>query len=98
MEAVLRASAGSGVTKLKPQQRFYTSPPTETTEAAIETVLGGQLYTVLGKPADDGRWQLRLWWKPLVTLIWLGGALIGLGGALSLAGRGWRGFRKERQR
>ena len=98
LEAELRASSGGGVSVLKPQQRFYTSPPTETTEAAIETVPGGQLYTVLGKPAGDGRWQLRLWWKPLVTLIWLGGALIGLGGALALGGRAWRGFRKERQR
>ncbi|HEU4810451.1 MAG TPA: heme lyase CcmF/NrfE family subunit [Sphingomicrobium sp.] len=98
LEAELRISKGGGVSVLKPQQRFYTSPPTETTEAAIETVLGGQLYTVLGKPAEGGRWQLRLWWKPLVTLIWLGGALIALGGTLALGGRAWRGFRKERQR
>ena len=83
---------------LKPQSRFYTDPPTETNEAAIETVLSGQLYTVLGQPAGDGRWQLRLWWKPLVTLIWLGGALIALGGALSLGGRAWRGWQKARAR
>jgi cytochrome c-type biogenesis protein CcmF len=81
---------------LRPQSRFYTDPPTETTEAAIETVMSGQLYTVLGRPAEDGRWQLRLWWKPLVTLIWFGGALIALGGALALVGRAWRGWRKER--
>jgi cytochrome c-type biogenesis protein CcmF len=29
----------------------------------------------------------RLYWKPLVTLIWLGGAAMALGGALSLADR-----------
>jgi cytochrome c-type biogenesis protein CcmF len=98
LEAELRASRGSGVTVLKPQARYYTSPPTETTESAIKTVASGQLYTVLGKPAEDGRWQLRLWWKPLVTLIWLGGALIALGGALSLGGRAWRGLRKGRER
>ena len=51
-------------------------------------MLDGQLYTVLGKPDGDGRWQLRLWWKPFVTLIWLGGALIALGGLLALIGRG----------
>ena len=33
---------------------------------------------------EQGRWQLRLWWKPFVTLIWLGGVLIALGGALAL--------------
>ena len=98
LQAELRASRGGGVSVLKPQSRFYTDPPTETNEAAIETVLSGQLYTVLGQPAGDGRWQLRLWWKPLVTLIWLGGALIALGGALALVGRAWRGWRKERER
>jgi cytochrome c-type biogenesis protein CcmF len=98
LEADLRASKGGGVTILKPQARFYSDPPTETTESAIKTTLSGQLYTVLGKPAEEGRWQLRLWWKPLVTLIWLGGALIALGGALALVGRAWRGWRKERER
>ena len=98
LQAELRASRGGGVAVLKPQSRFYTDPPTETNEAAIETVLSGQLYTVLGQPAGGGRWQLRLWWKPLVTLIWLGGALIALGGALALGGRGWRGWQKGRVR
>jgi cytochrome c-type biogenesis protein CcmF len=40
---------------------------------------------------------MRLWWKPFVTLIWLGGALVALGGALSLIGRLTRG-RRERVR
>ena len=31
---------------LRPQSRFFTDPPTETNEAAIETFLSGQLYTV----------------------------------------------------
>jgi cytochrome c-type biogenesis protein CcmF len=97
LEAELRASRGGGVAVLNPQVRVYTDPPTETNEAAIKTVPTGQLYAVLGKPAEDGRWQLRLWWKPLVTLIWLGGGLIALGGALSLGGRAWRGWRKERE-
>jgi cytochrome c-type biogenesis protein CcmF len=98
LQAELHASRGRGVTVLKPQARFYTDPPTQTTESAIETVFSGQLYTVLGQSAGDGRWQLRLWWKPLITLIWLGGAIIALGGALALGGRTWRAWRKERQR
>ena len=72
---------------LTPQSRFFSSPVTVTSESAIATVFDGQLYTVLGQPDEAGRWQLRLWWKPFVTLIWAGGALIALGGLLSLIGR-----------
>ncbi len=91
LEAELRASRGSGVSILRPQSRFFTEPPTTTNEAAIETDWNGQLYAVLGaQDAATGRWQLRLWWKPFVTLIWFGGVLIALGGALALIGRWWR--------
>jgi cytochrome c-type biogenesis protein CcmF len=93
LEAELRASRGSGATVLNPQSRYFAAPPTTTNEAAIDTSWNGQLYAVLGEQDEQGRWQLRLWWKPFVTLIWLGGALIALGGALALLGRV---FRKKR--
>ena len=94
VEAELRATRGSGVHVLKPQTRFFTDPPTETNEAAIDTLLSGQLYTVVGRSDPEGRWQLRLWWKPLVTLIWLGGVLVGLGGLLALGGHARRAWRR----
>ena len=97
LQAELRASRGSGVTVLKPQSRFFPDPPTTTNEAAIDTSWNGQLYAVLGERDDQGRWQLRLWWKPFVTLIWLGGILIALGGALALVGRLFR-ERQQRRR
>ena len=87
VEAELRASRGAGAITLSPQTRYFSDPPTETNEAAIRTFWNGQLYTVVGKPDRSGAWQLRLWWKPFVTLIWAGGALIALGGALALLGR-----------
>jgi cytochrome c-type biogenesis protein CcmF len=95
IEAELRASRGGGLVTLKPQTRYFSDPPTETNEAAIETFWNGQLYTVVGKADPSGGWQLRLWWKPFVTLIWAGGVLIALGGALALGGRLWR-LRKRR--
>jgi cytochrome c-type biogenesis protein CcmF len=67
--------------------RYFSDPVMETNESAIRTFWNGQLYTVVGKQDASGAWQLRLWWKPFVTLIWAGGALIALGGALALLGR-----------
>ncbi|MGA1797560.1 heme lyase CcmF/NrfE family subunit [Sphingomonas sp. 4RDLI-65] len=93
LEARLTVTRGSSASILRPQLRFFANPPTSTNESAILTVLDGQLYTVLGQPDGQGRWQLRLWWKPFVTLIWFGGVLIALGGALSLLGR----VRRERR-
>jgi cytochrome c-type biogenesis protein CcmF len=104
VEAELRATRGQGVVTLKPQTHYYSDPPTETNESAIRTFWNGQLYTVVGKSDPSGAWQLRLWWKPFITLIWAGGALIAFGGALALLGRLWirrrkpssAGWRKER--
>ncbi|PZO74845.1 MAG: heme lyase NrfEFG subunit NrfE [Sphingomonas taxi] len=93
LEARLTATRGGSERILRPQLRFFANPPTSTNESAILTVLDGQLYTVLGQPDGQGRWQLRLWWKPFVTLIWFGGVLIALGGMLSLLGR----VRRERR-
>src|SRR3546814_316949 len=80
--------------------------PTETNEAALLTRPGGQLYAVLGQPVPsaDGsadRYQLRLWWKPLVWWIWLGGALIATGATLAMLGRAqllaiWRARRARK--
>jgi cytochrome c-type biogenesis protein CcmF len=94
LEATLVARRGDGAAfELKPQARSWPNPTTQTSESAIRTAWDGQLYTVLGAQDEQGRWQLRLWWKPFVTLIWFGGGLIALGGALSLLGR----LRRERR-
>ncbi|GAA4816286.1 heme lyase CcmF/NrfE family subunit [Sphingosinicella ginsenosidimutans] len=82
-----RRNGTGGPIALNPQARMFSAPPTPTTEASIRTFLDGQLYTNVGESDDMGRWQIRLWWKPMVTLIWLGGAMIAFGGFLSLIGR-----------
>ncbi len=79
---------------LRPEQRFFANPPTETSEAALATFWDGQLYAVLGRDDVGGRRQLRLWWKPFVTLIWAGGGMIAIGGLLALVGR----VRRSRRR
>ncbi|MFC4295054.1 heme lyase CcmF/NrfE family subunit [Novosphingobium tardum] len=92
LEAELGASyAGDEPSLIHPQARTFTTPPAQTSESALLTRWNGQLYAVLGEeaPGEQGanRWQLRLWWKPFVPMIWLGGLLVGLGGLLALLGR-----------
>ncbi len=74
---------------LKPQSRYFSHPEQQTNEAAILTRWDGQLYAVIAPSAENDftRWQLRLWWKPFVTLIWLGAFMIAMGGFLALIGR-----------
>jgi len=99
MDATLAVSRGNGKPVLMhPQARFFSDPPTPTTESAQLTAWNGQLYLVLGEELGDGRWQLRLWWKPFVTFIWFGGGLIALGGLLALIGRVGRGWLRGRAR
>jgi cytochrome c-type biogenesis protein CcmF len=111
IEATLVATTPSSASfTLHPEARTFPglmgSAPTETNEAALLTRPGGQLYAVLGQPvtSDGGtadRYQLRLWWKPLVWWIWLGGTLIAIGATLSLLGRAqlltmWRARRHRK--
>jgi cytochrome c-type biogenesis protein CcmF len=58
-----------------------------TTEAGIKTIWPSQLYVSLGDPTADGGVVVRVWWKPLVTLIWTGGLVMMIGGAVSLMDR-----------
>jgi cytochrome c-type biogenesis protein CcmF len=79
---------GSAVTELAPAKRLYDAPPQPTTEAAIHVALTGDLYVVLGDEVKDGGgYVVRLYFNPLVRLIWIGAVVMALGGALSLSDR-----------
>ncbi|MFT9099563.1 MAG: heme lyase CcmF/NrfE family subunit [Zymomonas mobilis subsp. pomaceae] len=77
---------GQSVT-LNPELRHFTNPVTDVSETALKTTRAGQLYLVLGQQGEDGRWQIRGWWKPMITLIWIGGFLSAAGGLLVLLDR-----------
>jgi cytochrome c-type biogenesis protein CcmF len=68
-------------------KRLYPVRQTTTTEAGIKTIGFSQLYVSIGDDAADGAIVVRLWWKPLVTLIWGGGLVMMAGGAMSLMDR-----------
>jgi cytochrome c-type biogenesis protein CcmF len=72
---------------LSPSKRLFGTRETTTTEAAIRTIGLSQLYLSLGDTGDDGATTVRVYWKPLVTLIWLGALVMAAGGFLSLSDR-----------
>jgi cytochrome c-type biogenesis protein CcmF len=78
---------GSDVTELEPSKRDFTVEKSATTEAGIHASWRGDLYVVLGDPLKDGAYSVRLYFNPLVRLIWIGAVVMFLGGALSLSDR-----------
>ena len=96
VEGEMVASKNGDTFMLRPQSRQFFKPEMQTSEAALLTRWNGQLYAVIAQPDQegDGRWQVRLWWKPYVTFIWYGGILIALGGTISLFGRMFRRAKK----
>jgi cytochrome c-type biogenesis protein CcmF len=68
-------------------KRFYPARQMPTTEAGIRSFLFDQVYVSIGEGQDDGALAVRLYDKPLVTLIWLGAVIMAVGGGLSLSDR-----------
>jgi cytochrome c-type biogenesis protein CcmF len=72
---------------MEPSKRSFPSRGSDTSEAALMTRGFAQLYLSLGDPGPDGSIAVRLYYKPLVLLIWLGAVVMAMGGALSLSDR-----------
>jgi cytochrome c-type biogenesis protein CcmF len=84
---VVVARNGKTVAELLPSKREFTVERTDTTEAGIHASWRGDLYAVLGDPLKDGAYTVRLYFNPLVRLIWLGAIFMFVGGAVSLSDR-----------
>jgi cytochrome c-type biogenesis protein CcmF len=72
---------------MEPSKRTFPSRGSDTNEAALLTRGFAQLYLSLGDLGADGAIAVRLYYKPLVLLIWLGAVVMAMGGALSLSDR-----------
>ena len=79
--------AGEPYHEVVSSKRLYTARQMPTTEAGIVTHGFSQLYVSLGDATVDGGIVVRVWWKPLVLLIWLGGVVMMAGGIVSLLDR-----------
>jgi cytochrome c-type biogenesis protein CcmF len=68
-------------------KREFPSRETATTQTALMRRGLSQIYVSLGELKPDGSVGVRIYYKPLVLLIWLGPVAMALGGALSLSDR-----------
>ena len=73
------------------ERRFFPAGGQTTTEVGLDFRGLDDVYVVLGErgltEADEPAWTVRVWWNPWARLIFLGPAIMALGGALSLADR-----------
>ena len=72
---------------MTPETRKYTDPPMVTTEAAISPRNLGDLYAVIGEEVSDGSFSTRLYYKPMINLLWIGCIMMFAGGIVSLSDR-----------
>ena len=78
---------GKPIVTLQPSKRRYNAPPQGTSEAGIYNAWSGDLYVILGDKLKDGAYTMRLYFNPLVRLIWIGTLIMFVGGFLSLTDR-----------
>ena len=77
---------------LHPEKRIYNVRKNVMTEAAIHSNLLRDLYVSLGEQrnANTGAWSVRLYYKPFILWIWLGGLFMVLGGLLAVTDKRYR--------
>ncbi|HZP13076.1 MAG TPA: heme lyase CcmF/NrfE family subunit [Nevskiaceae bacterium] len=82
---------GASIAELAPEKRLYHSQGQVQTESAVDHNLRRDLYVSLGEAVgDQGEWTLRLYYKPMMRMVWLGGVLMFLGGLLAATDRRYR--------
>ncbi len=77
---------------LKPEKRLYNVRKNVMTEAAINSNLVRDLYVSLGEQRDSitNAWSVRLYYKPFILWIWLGGFVMALGGVIAVTDKRYR--------
>lgn len=68
-------------TTLSPEYRIYTIRGSGSAIADIHSRLWGDLYAVIGESSDDGtQTAVRLYYRPLMNLFWMGFIAMAIGG------------------
>ncbi len=95
--AITVSKDGQPFVVLRPEKRIYNVQQNPMTEAAIESGFFSQLYVALGEPLGGSAWSVRVYYKPFVTWIWSGCAIMALGGMLAMSDRRYRVARRAAQ-
>ena len=74
---------GMKIAEMHPEKRIYLVQTMPMTEAAIDAGLTRDLFVALGEDLGNGRLSLRIYHKPFVRWLWLGGLLMAIGGGLA---------------
>jgi cytochrome c-type biogenesis protein CcmF len=83
-------SKGAVVVTIDPATRFYPVRGMNRSQAGIATLGFGQVYMSIADVAANGAVNARIFWKPLVALIWIGALIMAFGGCLSLSDLSFR--------
>lgn len=76
---------GRRVATLRPGQRFYPAAQSPFASVDVRYGLTRDLYVILGSFDREGRWAtLKVQIHPMIAWIWLGGAVVVLGGLVAL--------------
>ncbi|MEG9482524.1 heme lyase CcmF/NrfE family subunit [Mannheimia sp. HC-2023] len=75
---------------LNAEKRFYNVSKMGMTEAAIDWGFTRDLYAALGEKLEDNSWAVRLYYKPFIRWIWIGGLFMALGGLLCMMDKRYR--------
>jgi cytochrome c-type biogenesis protein CcmF len=81
---------GRVVAELDPEKRRYLVQGTVMTIAAINARWNRDLLVALGEDVGKDSWSLRLQYRPMIRFIWLGAAIMALGGITTLFDRRYK--------
>ncbi|HXS30798.1 MAG TPA: cytochrome c-type biogenesis CcmF C-terminal domain-containing protein, partial [Steroidobacteraceae bacterium] len=81
---------GQPETVLLPERRDYWVQQQSLAEAALGVSWRRDLLATMGDKVGQGAWSLRVQVRPLMRLLWLGAALMALGGFLATLDRRYR--------
>lgn len=88
---------GKLITTLFPEKRRYPVQQSTMTEAAIDAGFTRDIYISLGEELGKDAWSIRVYYKPFIRLMWLGGIFMFIAGLSSIIDKRYRLTRTSKE-